>query len=1065
MNDLGDWVTKARKSWPSTEDIHKTFEDHDLETLPVHQILFTTVQRMELGSGTINLMSNFQMAAFHLNFLLRGFDDIPANRDTLIECLGLPADYSGRVMPAWDFKGPLLVCLFVTPLMLLAPFKLTKKNPSLPDLILYWQNQGQHQKPASVVAAERYIIQALFDIARKGVRSFASIDRCLSNLGKIEFSDTADWRYTPLSPVSPYPAISYYYGSAHPPASPNPSPSTSGVVQAAERQVLRWVDRGPLVGQPEASEQRAENEEDRMEEEVPVSGPRTEAATDKDNMPVEAASACPPLQEDVRMLVDEQGLNADEEPRRTDREGDDPRNASTTDMDVDEETAGPRRAEEEEHDSGDSSRGAKEKEGVSIVDDNAMDDKDEDPTENEDPSRRENEDPTDRDDEDPTDRDDEDPTDRDDEDPTDRDDEDPTDRDDEDPTDRDDEDPTDRDDEDPTDRDDEDPTDRDDEDPTDRDDEDPTDRDDEDPTDRDDEDDDIMTPIRAPGREKRKGKKPQNRGRKGRATLARQKPNPRAPAEEALRTPKKKPPRSPATQAVTPQKLPRTVEVRPSSVEDHPGPVVEDWGSTGLPKLSLDAYTPLMTGSTTLDIPGAESIKIQAHHKSQLEFLASIIQAERTTKEYITSKVKVFQDEQMMTRKDWQCYRTHSLHILGSRTTDIASQEERVRRFEAEVRKMRYGDLSQRFEVQDFSIDLSDDDRQGQYREATLRQLVEITQQKEGKAVNALDIPGTKDTFDYPELSSERVAWDLMSDHKEEYPVAAMRWWLASTGWTHHTIHQDCDGLGTIIHVKTGMKIWMIVTPKSDAVDPGSIHRLFRKFQLDRVDSDEFHVEMVVLRPGDKLFLRPRTLHAVITPEPSVVLGGHLYSTLTIRETVWGIYDDFVAGEYLTNSEHRKASLALLGRLVNLWYDNLVKGLPSDRNGVVRRPVISNRKRARQLLEWFFCTYQVLDRDTGIEYDRGRVENTFVANQARALLDYKELAEQTADVHGSITITHKQLKATLRKTLGRKPDGQNFYDDACKTGTFHQFYWPYVIRARDVALPMRSLILGETPKH
>ncbi|KAG6848595.1 hypothetical protein H0H87_003668, partial [Tephrocybe sp. NHM501043] len=118
-----------------------------------------------------------------------------------------------------------------------------------------------------------------------------------------------------------------------------------------------------------------------------------------------------------------------------------------------------------------------------------------------------------------------------------------------------------------------------------------------------------------------------------------------------------------------------------------------------------------------------------------------------------------------------------------------------------------------------------------------------------------------------------------------------------------------------------------------------------------------------------------------------------------------------------------------------------------------RLQVISNRKRARQLLEWFFCTYQVLDRDTGIEYDRGRVENTFVANQARALLDYKELAEQTADVHGSITITHKQLKATLRKTLGRKPDGQNFYDDACKTGTFHQFYWPYVIRARDVALP------------
>ncbi|KAG6814840.1 hypothetical protein H0H87_007051 [Tephrocybe sp. NHM501043] len=529
----------------------------------------------------------------------------------------------------------------------------------------------------------------------------------------------------------------------------------------------------------------------------------------------------------------------------------------------------------------------------------------------------------------------------------------------------------------------------------------------EDGTDCEDESDNIITPIHAQARGKQKGKMPEKKQRQGRAPQAPKKPPPRA----------------------RPKKLPQTVEGCPPPAEDRPAPA-EEWGTTGLPQLALEAYTPLMTGSMKVDIPGAQSIAIQAHHQSQLEFLESIIQAARTTASEgcYPSRVKVFQDEQVMTRQDWQCYRTHSIHVLGSRTADISSQEDRMRRFEAEVRKIRYGDLSQRFEVQDLSIDLAEDGCLAQYREATLRQLVDIAKQKEGKAVNTLDIPGTRDTFDYPELSSERVAWDLMTDHKEEYPVAAMRWWLISTGWAHHMIHQDCNGLGTIIHVKTGMKILMIVTPKCEQSDPGSIYRLCRKFQLDRVDTKEFYVEIVVLRPGDKLFLRPRTLHAVITPEPTVVVGGHLYSTLTIKETVWGIYDDFIAGKFFTNTEHRKAPLAVLSCLVNLWYENLVNSLPSDRmetlNGhlpeltdpeqfkdflefttllelysvlckwtydsrdyqrsavMERQQVIRNRKRARQLLEWFFCTYQVLDRQTGIEYLRSQVENHFVANQA-----------------------------------------------------------------------------------
>ncbi|KAG6816847.1 hypothetical protein H0H87_002333, partial [Tephrocybe sp. NHM501043] len=209
----------------------------------------------------------------------------------------LPANYSGRIIPAWDRKGALLLCLFVTPLILLAPFKLGKKNPPLTELLLYWKSQGQYQKPASIVAAEREIIQALFDIA-KGSKSVMSIDKCLRNIEQIDFRDAADWRYTQHSPVSPtlatdFPGSQLYQNPRH-------SPSASGVAQAARRQGEghhTWTE----PGQHEASEVWATSKEDQMKEEAPEpSLPWTDTETDKDDMPVDVR------RNDTQMLAEEE---------------------------------------------------------------------------------------------------------------------------------------------------------------------------------------------------------------------------------------------------------------------------------------------------------------------------------------------------------------------------------------------------------------------------------------------------------------------------------------------------------------------------------------------------------------------------------------------------------------------------------------------------------------------------------------------------------------------------------------------------------------------------------------
>ena len=71
--------------------------------------------------------------------------------------------------------------------------------------------------------------------------------------------------------------------------------------------------------------------------------------------------------------------------------------------------------------------------------------------------------------------------------------------------------------------------------------------------------------------------------------------------------------------------------------------------------------------------------------------------------------------------------------------------------------------------------------------------------------------------------------------------------------------------------------------------------------------------------------MRPNTPHAVVTPVPTIVRGGHFYASSTIRDTVYGVLHTFARGMEITNSDNQAACFLLLARLVALIHGHYVE--------------------------------------------------------------------------------------------------------------------------------------------
>ncbi|KAG6904386.1 hypothetical protein DXG01_010461, partial [Tephrocybe rancida] len=197
-----------------------------------------------------------------------------------------------------------------------------------------------------------------------------------------------------------------------------------------------------------------------------------------------------------------------------------------------------------------------------------------------------------------------------------------------------------------------------------------------------------------------------------------------------------------------------------------------------------------------------------------------------------------------------------------------------------------------------------------------------------------------------------------------------MRWSLVSSGWTQHHWHQDSNWFATIVTVRSGLKWWYIGTPRRDSPvskQNGGIDRLLKGFDLEGSNADRLDVDVVVLKPRDWLFL---------TPEPDdymALVRDHLPNPLKFE----GVIDLFCL-----------CNLMELFGILCLWQYSY-ECTPAERQS--RRRAMKNRKRARQLKDWFFANHCI--KYNGISVDPEQaiddLDYSFLAQQAKALRNYK----------------------------------------------------------------------------
>ena len=74
---------------------------------------------------------------------------------------------------------------------------------------------------------------------------------------------------------------------------------------------------------------------------------------------------------------------------------------------------------------------------------------------------------------------------------------------------------------------------------------------------------------------------------------------------------------------------------------------------------------------------------------------------------------------------------------------------------------------------------------------------------------------------------------------------------------------------------------------------------------------------MALLTSGTS-YMMPGTPHAVLTLEDSLAEGGHFYSGLQYKRTLYSILAEHFCGKYITNASHPRAPLLLFKTLMGL---------------------------------------------------------------------------------------------------------------------------------------------------
>ncbi|KAG6835831.1 hypothetical protein H0H93_014252 [Arthromyces matolae] len=339
------------------------------------------------------------------------------------------------------------------------------------------------------------------------------------------------------------------------------------------------------------------------------------------------------------------------------------------------------------------------------------------------------------------------------------------------------------------------------------------------------------------------------------------------------------------------------------------------------------------------------------------------------------------------------------------------------------------------------------------FRSSTLVEMMKNLNRKDAKPVRVLPISLMYDPFQKAPgvcepYASEQWAWEEVKgksycDRNTPYPLPQMRWGSLSTAGAYETWKMTGGGRGTLLRVERGTLLCFLLVARNGG--PGVKDAHWAHFNGNEFDVGFFDVELVCLRSGETLVMRPNQVYRLITGENTVARGAHYYATTTLADTVAALYHEFIIGSRIAKDDDHETSMGILTHLITLYHRNLTviaeppstliteKGMRNmdhipditDWDGFIGvlslciflelytamtrwaynaktpprlwRRAVHNRKLARDIMDWIFNNHAFSNATESVVTPTEAREVLFhqtLGRTAAALIQYKKKAEK-----------------------------------------------------------------------
>ncbi|KIK50396.1 hypothetical protein GYMLUDRAFT_182857 [Collybiopsis luxurians FD-317 M1] len=154
-----------------------------------------------------------------------------------------------------------------------------------------------------------------------------------------------------------------------------------------------------------------------------------------------------------------------------------------------------------------------------------------------------------------------------------------------------------------------------------------------------------------------------------------------------------------------------------------------------------------------------------------------------------------------------------------------------------------------------------------------------------------------------------------------------MTWGLLVKANAVHEPHIDRTGMATWAAIEDGLKKWDIAFPPPNAAEAevGMIKAYAGDMVWHRNYERGWQWVSILLDPGSMLIMHSGTVHSITTIKDCVALGGHFFTSSTIKYTVNSIFHSFIGSHTVTNSpvDHEQQNLL---RILLYWHKILYEG-------------------------------------------------------------------------------------------------------------------------------------------